>query len=196
MTGLVTAVTPEMRADLSWFVNFCSQWNGVSIIPKPNPDVEIAVDASLTGIGASDGNKAYALKVCGDHQVARNIAELEAVNIAIALHSLIDKSHIGSHVRVLCDNLVSVQIKNTGKGRNPVMLEVARTIWMLQAHLNIAITYEHIPGHQNIVADALSRAHLAPSYAQAASEIVSKYSLNLIKPCLYIFDIINHNIFL
>lgn len=114
MTDDSTEVTDEIRADLDWFVDFCQDWNGVAIIPHSIPDKEIVVDASLTGIGAADGSRAYSAQICGDHQIAKNIAELEAINIAKALHSFIDHSHI----KVFCDNLSSVSVMRSGKGRN------------------------------------------------------------------------------
>lgn len=189
-------ISPEMRADFAWFISFCKGWNGVSLIPEPAPNKTITLDASLTGIGATDGYRAYGSQVGEDHQLARNISEIEAVNVAVALHTFIDKSYIGAHVRVNCDNMASVQLLKTGKGRNKVMLEVARSIWMLQAEFGFHISYEHIRGRDNKLADALSRAHVAPVMARYAQEQLNSLNITRVNPCMYIFSIIDENLFL
>lgn len=191
-----TRITSEMKADLRWFEAFCREWNGVSLIPPAAPSKTITVDASLTGVGGTDGNYAYGSQLGADHQLARNISEIEALNIAIALHTFVDASYIGSHVRVNCDNLASVQLLQSGKGRNKVMLEVARSVWMLQATFGFHITYEHIRGVDNKLADALSRAHVAKPMAQYAQEQLSNLNIKRVKPCMYILEIIEENIFL
>lgn len=177
-------ITTEMKADFQWFETFCKDWNGISLIPPCRPNKTITVDASLTGIGGTDGERAYGSQVGADHQLARNISEIEAINIAVALHTFVDSSCLGSHIRVNCDNLASVQILQSGKGKNKVMLEVARSIWMLQAHFGIQITYEHIRGVDNKLADALSRVHIAAPMAQYAWEQLSK--LNIIESDIFL----------
>lgn len=134
--------------------------------------------------------------MCSDRHIARNISELEAINIAIALHTFVDASWAGSHIRVICDNLPSVSIMQTGKGRNKVILDVARAIWMLQAKYNIDISYEHIKGEHNTLADALSRAHLSTKAALLAEKLINDNSLLTVSPCLYIFSILKQNVFL
>lgn len=166
------------------------------MIQKSTPDIRITVDASLTGIGAHDGKMAYATQVCPDDTIARNISELEAINIAVALHTFVKPENAGSHIRVACDNLSSVQIMQTGRGRNKIMLDVARHIWMLQAQLNIEISYEHIHGIHNKIADSLSRAHLSPHYAEKANSYISEHCLTRVDPCLYMFYVLNTDVFL
>lgn len=73
------------------------------VIPPATPSKHLVVDASLSGIGCSDGHRAYGAQVGGNHQLARNISEIEAINIAVALHTLVDSSYRGAHVRINCD---------------------------------------------------------------------------------------------
>lgn len=196
VVGTSTPVTDEMRADFAWFTSFCRDWNGIAMIQRSLPDRRITVDASLTGIGGHDGKMAYAAQVCGDHQIAKNISELEAVNIAVALHTFIKPEDAGSHIRIACDNLSSVQIMQTGRGRNKIMLDVARYIWMIQAKFDIDISYEHIQGVHNQIADALSRAHLSPKFANRANKYIFDNDLTTVKPCLYMFNVLKYDLFL
>lgn len=44
-------VTSDIKADLQWFISFCLEWNGISLIPGSAPNKTTVVDGSLTGIG-------------------------------------------------------------------------------------------------------------------------------------------------
>ena len=53
-----------------------------------------------------------------------------------------------------------VSILNTGKGLDPLLLAMARNIWLLASTQDIDLTVLHIPGKHNNIADLLSRWHL------------------------------------
>ena len=59
---------------------------------------------------------------------------------------------------------------------------------MVQALMDVELTYDHIPGKDNDVADALSRAHLGPAHEHRASDFITKYCLVSIDPCMYFAD--------
>lgn len=185
-----------MKEDFNWFVTFCAEWNGVYLIPPSKPDRVITVDASMTGIGATDGTRAYGTQIAPDDKIVRNISELEAINMAVALHTFVDNSFKGGHIHLYCDNAASVQVLQSGRGRNEIILEVARYIWMLQAKYQFTISYAHIKGKDNVVADALSRAHLSPAMADIAQSYIDKHSIQVVDPCLYMFYVINDDILL
>ena len=186
--GAFINVNADMRADFRWFQEFCSQWNGVAYIAGPAPVRHIYVDACLSGIGGSDGHRAYAGQVAPIEDGAKNITELEAINVIVALHTFLTKQDEGKHVRVHCDNMAAVQVLQTGKGKNRVLLDCARAAWMVQAVLNVQISYVHVPGVQNDIADALSRSHLSPKHHSNVKNILAANSLCLTEPCLHIFD--------
>ena len=50
-----------------------------------------------------------------------------------------------------------VAVLNNNKARDPFLLACARNIWAISAQHNIHIRVVHIPGKNNIYADALSR---------------------------------------
>lgn len=90
---------------------------------------------------------------------------------------------------VNCDNLVCVQVFQTGKGHNKILLESARSLWMLQALLEITITYRHISGVHNTWADALSRIHLGDKYKQSVIDVANSSNIIQVLPNLYVFSL-------
>lgn len=186
-------VSKEMKDDLLWFKEFSSEWNGVGLINTRPPDLDIYVDASGSGIGGYDGRSAYGGQVTPCNDTARNISELEAVNLTVALQTFLLPSDKGRHVRVFCDNMASVEVCTTGRGKNPVILDCARSIWMLQALLHVEITYEHIEGSKNVFADALSRRHLNPKYQKIVLDRCYQDNIILRQP-LHIFKVLNPSV--
>ena len=154
-------INEDFRADLSWFMEFCSEWNGIGIIPTREPAKVLVVDACLFGVGATDVQFAYGAQISQVEDGVNNITELEAINVVLAIHTLIGEADRGTHIRVRCDNMAAVQVFTSGQAANKVLQDCARATWMTQALLSIELSYDHIPGKDNDVADALSRAHHA-----------------------------------
>ena len=178
-------INSSMKSDLTWFADFASTWNGVAIFPKPAPMREIVVDACLDGIGGASHRSAYARHLSDVSDQLSNISEIEAMNIAIALQTFVAENDRGKCIKVLCDNMAAVQVLQSGRGRNRVILEAARAAWMVQALFQVTVVYEHIPGRLNFLADALSRAHQSESHNAAALELVESLHLNWVEPCTY-----------
>lgn len=126
-----------MKAYLKWFALFCRDWNDIAIIQPTVAAKEIFVDASLTGIGAHDGKKAYGTQIGGDHQLVRNIAELEAMNVVIAFtHSSMNP--MSENILRYIVTMLPVCTRYS-QGKNKVLLLVAQAVWMIEAHIDISI---------------------------------------------------------
>ena len=151
---------------------------------------EIVVDACLTGIGAATHQSAYAARIDYPPNTTPNITEIEAINVAVALHTFVGPSDAGKCIRVLCDNQPAVSVLQSGRGKNPVVLEAARLAWMIQAMFQVYIVYEHIPGRLNVLADALSRSHLSQHHRTSAENHVSALGLNWVDPCLHSLNVL------
>ena len=58
------SLNAESQADISWWMEFFPSWNGkekIHPLPITNFDIELATDASGSGIGASFGNRWFSL---------------------------------------------------------------------------------------------------------------------------------------
>lgn len=180
-------VNSEMRHDLVWFKEFASGWNGISLIPNSAPDRIITVDASGSGIGGYDDHFACGGRITPLHDPGASITELEAVNVVVAFQTFLTPADRGRHILVHCDSLSSVEVFRTGRGRNKLIIESAHHLWMLQAVLDLKISYEHIPRKDNTIADSLSRLHISTVYKHKASEFMSENNIVYVTPCLYVF---------
>ena len=116
---------------------------------------------------------------------AANITELEATNVVVALHTLLTLADKGKHIRIRCDNQAAVIALTSSRAQNKVLQDCARAAWMVQAILSMEITYDHVPGKDNEVADALSRAHISRAHKDTANHLVNHYSLQPVRTCCY-----------
>ena len=189
-----TKVSDSMKADLMWFEEFAMSWNGRAIITSGPPVRRIQVDACLTGVGATDGRLAYAARVTPDNDPIHNITEIEAANVVIALHTFISAADAGTRVQVQCDNMSTVQAFTHGRAQNPILTECARAVWMVEALFNVKLCFTHLPGTQNGIADALSRAHMSPAYHNLAAEFITSMNLIIIQPCTYVLSFLTPSI--
>ena len=186
-----TSITSRMKEDLRWFAEFCADWNGRSLIPSPSPTRIISLDACPTGIGGEDGVHAYALQVAPMDDPVTNICHLEGGNVPVALHTFVSARDRGGHILFLLDNEAAVHVLNSGRGDDPVLLDIARACWLVQAKFDLKITYQHIAGVNNAVADRLSRAHLSDKDLANALGVIDEHDLALIEPCTYVFNILD-----
>ena len=66
----------------------------------------------------------------------------------------------GKTVKCECDNAAVVAIINSGKSKDNRAMRLMRCLSFYLAHYSIYIYAEHIPGKDNVAADALSRDNL------------------------------------
>lgn len=67
-------------------------------------------------------------------------------------------------------------------------------IWMLQAIYDFDISYEHIAGSENGLADSLSRMLMSRAYHTKAESILIPADIHNVLPCLYVFNILQNPI--
>ena len=137
-------VDAHVRADLDWFVTYLRDWNGIAYIPSSVVSTTIYTDACMKGIGATDGKNAYAARLSPPTSDNYHITEIEGFNVLLACDAFLKKPNVASTIVVRCDNKPAVQVFSTGRGRNEVLLDTARKLWMLQARLHINIVFIHI----------------------------------------------------
>ena len=145
----------EFMRDIRWFVKFVDRYNGISYFDHKVVAATIELDACLTGFGGRWGNLVYNVPIRKNYMNLA-ITQLETLNILVAVPLFAAYWHRKT-VHIKCDNLAAVQVLTSGKTRDPFLGACARNVWMVAAQWDIDVTYSHIPGCKNDVADLLSR---------------------------------------
>ena len=149
------SLTSEFRRDLQWFAKFLPSYNGVNYYDHRSVDHIIELDACLTGLGGCVGRFVYHLPLA--HGYANcGIVQLEMVNILLAMR-LFWRLWSTKKILVRCDNYAVVTVLRSGKTRDPFLAACARNIWYCAATYDTDVTFTHIKGSENKVADLLSR---------------------------------------
>ena len=152
------------RSDLAWWYTFLQAWNGVSLLPSQAPSIFITSDASGNwGCGALHGNAWFQLE-WPQSWAEVSIAPKELVPIIVAV-GLWGVQWSGSTICCLCDNAAVVATINKGSARDPSLVRLLRILAWFSAMLNLSMRAQHLPGTQNISADALSRGNLPLFFA-------------------------------
>ena len=156
------------RSDLTWWHSFLEHWNGMSMLDgslnKP-PNHHLFTDASgWLGCGAWAGR--YWFQYFWPEEIAdRSIAVKELLPIVLACIVWVDT---WSHQSVLahCDKQSVVAVVNTGYSRDTQLMHLLRSLFFITAHHEITLRAAHIPGVDNVAADAISRDNLILFHSQ------------------------------
>lgn len=151
------------RSDIMWWHQFCTAWNGVSMLfvaNKNNPegDISIVSDASGSwGSGAIFGQDWFQLQWAGLGAIgSQNITIKELLPIVVAA-ALWGSQWAGKTIQAQCDNIAVVAMVNARSCCETEAMHLLRCLAFLEAKYSFLLWASHIPGAQNTLADALSR---------------------------------------
>ena len=101
------------------------------------------------------------------------------VNILVAVRVF---AHLWSKQRILvkCDNQAVVYVLTTGRTKDAFLAACARNIWLVSAQNDVELSYRHVMGRDNGVADLLSRwQNTTRQHVELQSKIGSHLWLNV-----------------
>ena len=149
-------LTAEFHKDLTWFLVFLPEFNGITYIKKSDTPYNhtLHIDASLIGLGVVWNNQVYATPIFGIYGIELKIVHLEMLTLLIVL-----KLWAHSVARFFSDNLAVVEVVRTGKTRDNMLSLWLRNIWLITATHDIDLHIEHIQDRYNKVADLLSHVY-------------------------------------
>ena len=145
----------QFRSDLQWWSLFLPDWNRSGFFQPKTPTVEVVSDASGSwGCGVFHSSLWFQYQWPGFWQGC-HIAAKEMVPIVFAA-AIWGPSWSGQRIRCKSDNSAVVTVVNTGSTRDPLLMHMLRCLFFYAAHCKFSVSTSHLPGKQNIGADALS----------------------------------------
>ena len=172
------SLNADSRADIQWWIDFLPSWNGVCVMqsePVTSAALSLFTDASGLGFGAVFGHLWFSSEwspTLSKYHV--NIQELFAIVAAVLTWGTAWRDQ---QILLFTDNMAITHVWRSGSSSDVIIMKLIRYLFLFCAKLNINLLVQHIPGHSNSAADALSRLQVArfhrlcPSAGQHPSPI-------------------------
>ncbi len=150
------------KADLAWWHCFLQDWHGASFMVRPDwPTLVIHTDASgVFGCGAVCSDNRWAQLEWPPNWQAVDISVKELLPIVLAA-AIWGHGWAGHRVLFYSDNAAVVAVIQRRSARDTCLLHLLRCLYFYAAHFQFTYTAHHIPGVDNVAADALSRNHMS-----------------------------------
>jgi len=159
-------INNAIRSDLTWAADHLASMSGIYILKSldwelKDADMYAYCDASLTGMGIyfPKTNEGLFAPVPESAPKGR-IFYFEALTVLSALHiAITDGERSGMKIVLYTDNFNTVEIFNS-LAAQPDYNEILKAAVDIIIEHNVDLRVIHIPGSENVVADALSRNQL------------------------------------
>ena len=150
----------SFRSDLEWWALFLPKWNGISMMAVPckaNPGATIISDASGNwGCGAYSSHREWFQFQWPESWATIHVTIKELLPIIMSC-AIWGHNWKGKTVKCICDNAAVVAIINSGRSKDSRAMHLIRCLTFFLSHFNMILFAEHLPGKDNVAADALSR---------------------------------------
>ena len=178
-------ITQDFRLDVRWFCEYARLCNARILLEPKLPFLNLECDACPRGGGGFSDTSFYEATFSNTFVQDLNISQIEALNLVLALKTLIPASLTNARILVKTDNTGAKCALSTGRTRDPILAACAREVWLISAVKQVDICIYHAPGESMILADALSRASINPRLRKLARSLVLKLELSRVEPvCL------------
>ena len=173
----------QLRKDINWFIQYARHCNGRILLLPTLPTFDIQCDACLEGGGGFSPVSYYSARYPPGLADQRHISQIEALNIVVAVKSLVPHDMRCFEIVITTDNSAAMHTLNTGKTRDPILAACSRELWLFAALRELRITVNHAPGATLVLADALSRRHKSREFEDIVTQLTRQLDINQIVPC-------------
>ena len=171
-------ITPGIKEDLSMWLQFFKDFNGVSVFHErfwvTNEDVQLYTDSAGgcgLGFGAFFAGKWAAApwpQSWIDLGITEDITVLELFPLLVCIH-IWGPELRNKKIVFRCDNLAVVHIVNSMTSKSDKVMTILRAFTLQCLKFNVAVKAHHVSGKQNKICDSLSRL-LFQKFRQLAPE--------------------------
>ena len=149
-----------LLADLRWWNEFLPIYNGVSLLRSHlwiYMTLRFCTNACISGIGGFfDGRFFHSSYPPFINTASLPIASLEMLAVIVSL-KLWSADLRSQRILVRTDHQDTELAINTGRSRVPFVQSCFRELWFYASRFDFELRALHIPGHQNTIADSMSR---------------------------------------
>ena len=149
----------DAKADIKWWLDFLPTWSSSSMIPPSNSilasDMLLFSDVSDIGFGAIYGSE-WIQGSWPPNKPKGSIAYRELFAITAAALTWGERWN-GKRIVFVTDNKSITQIWNTGTSPCPQIMSLVRPLYFHAATFGYTVSFKHIFGTSNSIADAISR---------------------------------------
>ena len=126
-------VTDYLRCDVAWFRQYTAMCNARLLIKPDLLLYRIQCDACPSGGGGFSQNHFFSATYPPELADEYHISQIEALNILVALKTLLppDLKHV--EVVIVTDNMAAMHTLNSGKTKDHILAACSRELWLLVA---------------------------------------------------------------
>ncbi len=150
------------QADIQWWINFASSWNGHAVMLDHVPITSIRLQTDASGIAcAAVFDDQFIVRLHCATTSSWHINETELLSVYLAA---LKWRHQWRNKRVIVasDNTTVVASINKGTSKSAMIMRMLRDLFWISASFNFHLTAKFIEGRLNTVADAASRCNFGP----------------------------------
>ena len=157
----------EFRSDLQWWALFAPGWNGINLLfPALQAMPQITVWSDTSGAWGFGACTTQAWFHCWPDSWSQvNITAKELLPIVLA-STIWGPQWSGHTIKFRCDNQAIVSCLASWRSREPLVMHLLRGLALLAMQFSFNFKAMHLPGKENVAADALSRDNLSVFFAQ------------------------------
>ena len=165
------SLNSNARADIQWWVNNMPHFNRKSIIPESfiltSRDIRLYTDASNMGFGAIYNNNWIQSR--WPHHFERFSIDFKELFAIFAACVTWGPCWSGKRICFFTDNKPITEIWDSGSTRSDNLMHLIRALYFIAVQEQFTVSFKHIPGQINPVADALSRFQIHRFHQHAPS---------------------------
>ena len=126
-------ITQEFRLDVNWFCEYARLSNHRILLEPKLPFLNLECDACPQGGGGFSDTSFYQVVFPDAYKNTYNISQIEALNLVLALKTLIPEDLTNARILVKTDNTGAKCALTTGRTRDPILAACAREVWLISA---------------------------------------------------------------